>query len=108
MSEIPTWAIEKALKPFLDHTPTAPWTAEAVLAEMDRPHGAKGFAAMVLAYAKLIAEHEEPPVDPFELELERVADETVDLWCASGGGQYVCKMFALAALRRGIEIGKQP
>jgi hypothetical protein len=127
MSEIPTWAIEKALKPFLDRTPTAPWTAETVKAEMDRPHGAHGFASMVLAYAKLIAEHEEPPVDPLLVEArEMVAEDhrtgVVDLVldgviCKHGGahgailrGQFDHRREVqnyLRALRRGIEIGKQ-
>jgi hypothetical protein len=130
MSDIPQWAIEKALKPFLDETPTAPWTPEAVLAEMDRPHGAKGFAAMVLAYAKLIDDHEPPPVDPVLVVAREMFCEdhkNGEFSVASLTGSCIMKYGAaneeiragkhdynpivrryLKALRRGIELGKQP
>lgn len=111
--DIPTWAIEKALKPFLDDTPTAQWTAEAVLAEMDRPRGAIGFAALVLAYARLIAEHEEPPVDPLLVEARQIAADTgMTLWrrdeIVAGRADLGIVQPILTALRRGIERGKQP
>jgi hypothetical protein len=52
-------------------------------------------------FARYIAEHEEPPVDP----LETLAKELADVW--RKGPPAKGEVLALAALRRGIELGKE-
>ena len=66
------------------------------------------------AFARYIAEHEQPPVDPLLVEARRIVAET---WRRVGSKSYADRVeeglcddgiyvpIALTAIRRGIEIG---
>jgi hypothetical protein len=114
-TDIPEWAIRRALIPFLEAHPTTNWTSERILAEMERPRGSYGFAALVLAYAKLIAEHEEAPVDPLLIEARKLVaarytghdkDLFAEMTLSGEDDETDAVQNALAALRRGVELGK--
>lgn len=65
MTDIPKWALEKALAAANDvhpHYPACPnWTAGEI---MDDTGGVYRYQLIVRAFARYIAEHEEEPVDP--------------------------------------------
>lgn len=96
--EIPQWAKERAMKLCLDLDPdNCARTVEAW-----EQNGATSFPA----FARYIMEHEEPPEDPLLIEARDFAHgrgwQTVD----HNGGDAPMVRFALAALKRGIELGK--
>lgn len=71
------------------------------------------FTEQTLAFARYIAEHEEAPVDPIVLEARNLVECTVhwspqtDRDLQSGKNDDSTEMkIAIAAIRRGIEIGK--
>lgn len=100
--DIPQWAIERA---------------KALQAASKRP----GLTPVMHTFARYIAEHEEPPVDPLLIE----AREIVAAWLEAhpdkqARGKWTPEMTrsgkldddasvvqALTALKRGIEIGKE-
>ncbi len=110
MSEMPEWAIERALVPFLSHHNTAAWSPSKIKEEMERPKGAAGFAATVLALAKMIAAYEEPPVDPLLKIAVEIATEHSGQPCLknayySGERNHSAIVRAtLAGIQRGMEL----
>lgn len=107
MSEIPQWAFERA--------------AKLVNAEPGRGRGRYDAAGMAVydagrALARYISEHEEPPVDPLVLEMRTIASippwgnsvgHRAQIISSGRGDHYFEAQLILAALRRGIEIGKE-
>jgi len=104
MSEIPEWALDEALRRCgvaPDQKPLSDWRDAT-------------YATAVRLFALHIAAHEEPPVDPLLVEAREIvadwnrpsapgfADETL-AGEHDKAGTVVC---ALAALKRGIELGK--
>ena len=88
MDDIPDWAWDRA-KRMIDGQPnTGPGWAKSLA-----PIGA------VRAFARYIAEHEEPPVDPLLIEAEQIVDKHT---YTHDGLRYA----VAEALRRGIEIGR--
>ena len=112
----PDWAIERALIPVLptlSEQNLTSWTVSEV------KNGCKeglGYCVLVVAFARYIAEHEEPPVDPLLLEAREIAASLAGdaayhrNWADNvRAGKYDAEdrvQGALAALKRGIEIGK--
>ncbi|MDE2107438.1 MAG: hypothetical protein KGL39_60135 [Patescibacteria group bacterium] len=99
--EIPQWAVERAFN--LANKAGANWTTFGKMLE-----GRTGEA-----FARYIAEHEEPPVDPLLIEARKIVEFTVhwspqtDRDLQSGKNDQTSEVkIALAALKRGIEIGK--
>lgn len=93
----PYWAIEKARQ-----------KQESEVLMKDPPCG-----PLLRAFARYIAEHEEAPVDPLVLEARTLVECTIhwspqtdrNLQAGKNDASNEMKV-ALAALRRGIEIGK--
>jgi hypothetical protein len=100
--EIPQWAEDRALE----------------LARLDGAGRGQGrydghyYADMHKAFARYIAEHEEPPVDPLLIEARKLASE---LSKDAGSFDFISGRFddwyavraALAALRRGMELARE-
>lgn len=97
--DIPTWAAARA------HS--------LIAAE---PEGTLWSASAEYAFARYIAEHEEPPVDPLLIEARKVLGDWADETWGSGSNfaaEYrngvlnddSNSRLALAALKRGIELG---
>lgn len=94
----PQWAMDKAL----------------ALRERENDRDSDWDIVVTRAFARYIAEHEEPPVDPLLIEAREIAAET---WRNAGSIRYADNIeagrrdgandvvIALAALRRGVEIG---
>lgn len=56
------WAIEKALKPWKEsNTANSWWTLDRIKSKAVEK---SGWVLTILAFARLIEQHEEPPVDP--------------------------------------------
>jgi hypothetical protein len=85
-TNIPQWALDRAWKLIQQTEPALSFSKEPAKAWM-------------FAFARYIAEHEEPPVDPLEEKLEKEADRFMRV-------DQPTRYIVLAALRRGIEIGK--
>lgn len=84
-TEIPQWAMERAKR-----------LVEGVWQATDHKTVHECWES---AFAAYVAEHEEPPVDPLEEKLEKEADRFMRV-------DQPTRYIVLAALRRGIEIGK--
>lgn len=106
MSDIPEWAVRRAVEMA---NQTAGYTVQnSHQARLDTlgPYGK--------SLARYIAEHEEPPVDPLLIEAREIAATNFELAGAgfpeevrAGAWDHkTCVIVALAALKRGIEIGK--
>jgi hypothetical protein len=105
MSEIPPdWALSKALK-LMEYGGTP---IETVRKEPSEHYE-------VVAFARYIAEHEEPPVDPLLIEAREIASNSRigagklgSMIIREGGGDDAEDVqLAYAALRRGMELAKQ-
>lgn len=106
-NDIPDWAMIKAHD--LAYPDDVDWSDERKLDHMVSVSSDK-------AFARYIAEHEEPPVDPLLIEARGIlaahgeAMDYVDSHAAAyreGAGDDREEMtIALAALRRGIELGE--
>ena len=92
MDDIPDWAWDHA-KRMIDAQPDC------------GPGWAKRLApiGVVRAFARYIAEHEKPPVDPLLAEAAMIAEKHGQ---PIGTPASAAMAVALAALRRGIELGK--
>jgi hypothetical protein len=87
------WAIERACALFNEARHTGPWDSR-----LNRGN------PVVVTFARYIEAHEEPPVDP--LWAEAMAFTAGRGWNGSSPALPMVK-FAYAALRRGIELGKE-
>lgn len=102
--EIPQWAIERAAELACEVATKPIYNADKVVnLHLDQ------------AFASYIAKHEEPPVDPLLIEAREIAAKHYDGVCRYNTAE-ACRngkwdgapsvQLALAALRRGIELGK--
>lgn len=82
--DIPTWALERVIQEI-----GVDWKVYQIKESF-----------VYQAFARYIAAHEEPPVDPLETEAQRLLEE---YWYNSDQST---KDLVTAALRRGIEIGE--
>lgn len=109
----PDWAIEEAIKR-ANHLGI--WDVK-FLKDRCKTNPAEVGPEMTILAARLIAQHEEPPVDPL---VQIVRDIVADSWDAIGGhddyaafwreGAYDSDnqfSITMTALKRGIEIGKE-
>lgn len=112
VEEIPDWAIERAIPrpPNADYSGSKPWPVGDVRSDAKEK---VPYACALMQLASYIAKYEQPPVDPMVLEARRIVECSVrwspqtDRDLASGKNDDTPEIkIALAALRRGIEIGK--
>lgn len=94
MSEIPQWAKERACTLANEASGTLAWVPDDI--------GGFRVNGALDVLARYIAEHEEQPVDPLEEERQIIADE----FRLNLSAMPAVEKALLAALRRGIEIGK--
>lgn len=108
MSKPPVWAVERANELAIN---------AGMPVERARVFDGPYTAPLQTAFARYIAEHEEPPVDPLLIEARQVAVETLALHAnhspitareirEGNWDKQPIVQAPLAALRRGIEIGK--
>lgn len=64
----PDWAIQRAIDLRHDLDPAVEWRLDTI---KDAP---KGYASMI-AFARYIAQHEQPPVDPLLIEAREIVAE---------------------------------
>lgn len=102
--EIPQWARERAAELANKESDDACFTAAYVAA-----------AYLGEAFARYIAQHEEPPVDPLLIEAREIVarhedslgfDEDAKSTRAGDVDSCESVQFTLTGLRRGIELGK--
>lgn len=83
---------------------------------LDRVYELTGFGSSWKAFARYIAQHEQPPVDPLLLEAREIAAEVYERQSLPEFAGRLRDGFndddeatlsALAGLRRGIEIGRE-
>lgn len=89
----PDWAIEEAIKR------SGVGATDGVTLAMIKCNPTFVWVVMTLTAARLIAQHEEPPLDPLIAEAREIANSFAD-------GDETLEI-ALEALKRGIEIGKE-
>lgn len=105
MTDIPAWAFKRAAELSKDEEPRIHWAGDkaAVYASMG-------------AFARYIAEHEQPPVDPLLVEAREIVAKYYDDEGQPNHAQAIragnwnetgLVKSALAALRRGIELAKE-
>lgn len=89
----PDWAIEKVLSQVnpLGHPDASKWTLD----EIKTTGNGIRYAALTLAFARYIAEHEDEPVDPFEAAFDDLYND--------GSLRNNADMIR-AALKRGMEL----
>lgn len=96
MSDIPEWAVKRATD----------LTSEAMRDGSWLPIGGHASAA----FARYIAEHEEPPVDPLLIEAREIGathcPESADAFRDGLRDGHSSVKAILAALKRGMELGK--
>lgn len=102
MSAPPDWAYDRVNQLRADFT-----------GDSYNPTLAADYADLKGAFARYVAEHEEPPVEPLLIEARKLCDDAYPMRSAvggsfiNGGGDGTISMrLALEALKRGIEIGK--
>lgn len=95
--DIPQWAIDRARQLSTVVLREQSPTGEVLPGSFD------GRNVCATAFARYIAEHEEPPVDPLHKEACKLIE---DWYNAPRHGPNICINFALLALKRGIEIGE--
>jgi len=103
--EIPQWALERAAQLANKEAGVTGGFTAAYMTEAD----------LGRAFARYIAQHEQPPVDPLLIEAREIAAKYYDGVCRYNTAE-ACRngkwdgapsvQLALAALRRGIELGK--
>ncbi len=112
--EIPVWALEAAISRVAGQwSGGTPWTAEEA-ATLD-----EGWARMTRLAAKLIAEHEQPPVDWLLEAARRIAynelrhmfgpggrSGVADTILAGGWDDHQLVATALQGIKRGMELAK--
>lgn len=91
--DVPQWALERAAR-LTNNMDGSHYSADAVRAQCIRGY------SLGEAFARYIAEHEEPPVDPLKV----VEDELYENWLSGPG--VGARDIIQAALRRGIELAR--
>ncbi len=92
MSEIPQWADDRALELA---------KIDGVGRGVSKTDGLY-YCDMRSAFARYIAAHEEAPEDPLVAEAEQV----LEVWFSTGGGQFACRNLVLNGIKRGMELAK--
>jgi hypothetical protein len=103
MTDIPEWALERVLK--LVETETGSSSGVALQVRFAAP-----FVLLRNAFARYIAGHEKPPVNPLLIEAREICMgiKGINTDYLSGNYDHHAVIAAtLAALCRGIEIGKE-
>jgi len=102
MTDIPQWSAEKAAKLANNEYKSGFWGASDV-----------SNCSSLRAFARYIATNEEQPVDPLELEARKIlakmawAPDVARKWLSGEWDDFEHMATTMAALRRGIEIGKK-
>jgi hypothetical protein len=115
MTDIPQWAKERAVKMTAQEGGPLYDIADPRLFSTYPEGGYRN--QCVVAFARYIAEHEDPPVDPLLIEAREIcALDCEKFRLLSSAGNYRRGVndkgdtlrVVITALKRGIELGKQP
>jgi hypothetical protein len=104
--EIPPWALERATS-LCNAEPQeqSVFDTPSVAIITSSPRFYPGY----IAFARYIAEHEEPPVDPVDAEIQRITERTYDLLPGdfTRGARSVIEQGVAEAFRRGMELARE-